>query len=232
MKKEWLISLSIIISAIIFGNYFYFANYQPASIKVVGFSTKTYQSDIVKWQINLSVSSDNTNLGKNYLKLRTDLQKITGYCQKLGIDLKELTVNPVNTMQRYDQFGNPSGYMITQNIFIVSKNLDIIEKAALNNEELIKEGVIIESSQLEYIFSKLPEIKKELIGDATKDAFARANEIAKANNGRIGKLISARTGVFQIKEPYSNEVSDYGIYSTRTKTKDISVTVSATFSLK
>ncbi|WP_232502671.1 hypothetical protein [Candidatus Cloacimonas acidaminovorans] len=48
----------------------------------------------------------------------------------------------------------------------------------------------------------------------------------------MGKLREARAGVFQITEPYSTEVSDYGIYNTSTRSKSISVTLTAIFKLK
>jgi hypothetical protein len=38
--------------------------------------------------------------------------------------------------------------------------------------------------------------------------------------------------VFQITEPYSTDVSDYGIYSTATRRKNVTVTVTASFSLR
>jgi hypothetical protein len=37
--------------------------------------------------------------------------------------------------------------------------------------------------------------------------------------------------VFQITEPYSTDVSDYGYYNTDTRTKSISVTVTTKFRL-
>ena len=78
----------------------------------------------------------------------------------------------------------------------------------------------------------MSEIKRELLAEATSDARRRAAEIARSSGDRIAKIESARVGVFQITEPYSTEVSDYGIYSTATKEKDITVTVSVVFSLK
>jgi len=65
-----------------------------------------------------------------------------------------------------------------------------------------------------------------------KDAVARAHEIAGSGNTKLGKLREARAGVFQITEPYSTEVSDYGIYNTSTRSKSISVTLTAIFKLQ
>ena len=78
----------------------------------------------------------------------------------------------------------------------------------------------------------MSDIKRELLAEATKDARKRAEEIAANSEATIDKINSARSGVFQITEPYSTEVSDYGIYSTSTRIKDITVTVHVSFTLK
>lgn len=61
------------------------------------------------------------------------------------------------------------------------------------------------------------------------DTRRRAEEIAKNSGMSIEKMVSARAGVFQITEPYSTEVTDYGVYSTSTREKDVTVTVTASF---
>jgi hypothetical protein len=43
---------------------------------------------------------------------------------------------------------------------------------------------------------------------------------------------SARGGIFQSTEPYSTEVSDYGIYNTSARQKDVTVTVTAEFGVR
>jgi hypothetical protein len=75
----------------------------------------------------------------------------------------------------------------------------------------------------------LSDLRVSLLGDALKDAKARANEIARASNQNIGKLKSASSGVVQVLAPNSTDTSDYGTYDTSTINKDISVTVRATF---
>ena len=67
---------------------------------------------------------------------------------------------------------------------------------------------------------------------ATVDAKARALEIAKSSGNKVCGLLSARSGVFQIRKPLSTDISDYGIYNTSSKEKEIAVTVTATFKIK
>ena len=90
-------------------------------------------------------------------------------------------------------------------------------------------GIMLQSLHIEYFSSNLDEIKKLLLAKATADAKKRAGEIVKGFGMTIQTIESARAGVFQITEPYSTEVTDYGIYNTSTREKEITVTVAATF---
>lgn len=103
---------------------------------------------------------------------------------------------------------------------------------ALNPSLVVEKGIVLQSSNLEYYPSKLSRIKKELLAEATTDARQRAAEIARSSGDRIARIESARVGVFQITEPYSTEVSDYGVYNTSTREKDITVTVNVSFTLE
>ncbi|HEY0672393.1 MAG TPA: SIMPL domain-containing protein, partial [Longimicrobiales bacterium] len=85
---------------------------------------------------------------------------------------------------------------------------------------------------LEYYYSDIARIKHNLLGAATRDARARADEIAKSAGSEVGQIIAARSGVFQITEPYSTEVSGMGMYNTGTRRKEITVTVRADFALR
>ena len=72
-------------------------------------------------------------------------------------------------------------------------------------------------------------MKHSLLRHAREDAQARAEEIA---GDALGSLVEARAGVFQIREPYSTEVEGYGVYSTSTRAKEMTVTVHAVYGLR
>ncbi len=65
-----------------------------------------------------------------------------------------------------------------------------------------------------------------MISKATEDARIRAEKIAENSGGRLGDLISAKMGIFQITGQNSNE--DYswgGTYNTSSKEKTASITM-------
>jgi hypothetical protein len=199
---------------------------------VTGYATKRFDSDVVKWTMVISRPVGLNDMKTGYQSIRQDVEILTNELKKNGIIDNEITIQPVSSQQQYNRDGLVSGYTIRQTLFIISNNLNTIEKLARNPDFIYNKGIILESSYMEYNYSKISDLKKALLAEATKDAKSRALEIANSSGSKLGKMISARQGVFQITEPNSTEVSDYGVYSTATKTKDITVTLTVTFVIK
>jgi len=107
-----------------------------------------------------------------------------------------------------------------------------VEKLALNPNVFLKEGISFKESNLNFFSTKTEQLKKALLSKASINARERAEEIVTDTDMKIDKLISARAGVFQITEPYSTDVSSYGVYNANSRHKTIKVTVSSVFCLK
>lgn len=226
-----ILGISVILAAAIFGTLHYESRLEEHVISVVGTATKRFDSDIVKWRINISRVVGLNDLKGGYALVQGDRETVLEELKSGGIEDKEIGIQPVSTIQRYDNYGQPTGYELQQTVYVISGNISKIENLALNPSVFFDKGVVAQFF-LEYYFSKLSDIKRELLAEATKDARRRAGEIAANSEATLDKINSARSGVFQITEPYSTEVSDYGIYSTSTRIKDITVTVHVSFTLK
>lgn len=230
-----ILGLSLVLSSVIFGLFFYQSRLPEKTIRVVGAATKRFGSDIIKWRVTISRTTGANDIKSGYSLLRNDLQAFKVMLEANGIPVKALTIQPVNTSPIYSQYDKNtgiSGYNITQSMYLISKDVATIEKIALDPGILIERGLFLQSSNLEYYSSQLDTIKKELLAAATRDAKQRAMKIAAGSGNRITNIESARVGVFQITEPYSTEVSDYGVFNTATKEKDITVTMNVVFRLK
>ena len=83
-----------------------------------------------------------------------------------------------------------------------------------------------------YYVTSIEQAKLRLLGKATENAFQRANLIADNSGGKTGKLVEASQGIFQITEPDSTEVSDYGMYSISTIEKDIKAVVTLKYRIE
>ncbi|TCL68497.1 hypothetical protein EDC14_101337 [Hydrogenispora ethanolica] len=227
-----ILGISFIIGSILFGLFFYESRQPQKTIRVVGLATRRFDSDIIKWRVTLARSVGQTELKKGYGEIESDRNGFVAFLKAHGIDTGDITIQPVNTNPVYSQNGGlVSGYSIQQNLFILSDDVGTVEKLALEPSTLVDKGIFLQSSNLEYYYSKLDMLKRSLLAAATGDAKKRAAEIAKSTGDRIAKIASAHSGVFQITEPYSTEVMDYGVYNTAGRTKDITVTVNVVFNL-
>lgn len=227
-----ILGLSLIISAIIFGLFFYSSRAPEKSIRTVGAATESIDSDVIKWRVTIARNADQNGLKEAYNLIRDDLAAFKKLLTEQGIDTKQMGVQPVMTNQNYNSQGVVTGYSITQSFYLISKEMKKVEDLALNPGIFTDRGLLVQFSNLEYYNSKLDQVKRELLAKATLDAKLRATEIAKGTGDKIAKIQSARVGVFQITEPYSTEVSDYGVHNTSTKKKEITVTVHVVFGLK
>lgn len=233
MKNSWafILGVSVIIAFIIWGWFFKQSRETQQTVRVVGYATESFESNVVKWSVSFSerVSLNGTQQG--YQSMAVKLENFKNLWEQTGINASEFKVFPVNVNREYGQGGH-TGYTLNQRIYVVSQEIKKVEQLAVNPELFVNEGVTFDNSSMEFFSTELDEIKKQLLGKATQNARERAEEIISSTDLKIDKLISARSGVFQITEPYSTEVAGYGIHNTSSSTKNIKVTVSAEFSLK
>jgi len=102
----------------------------------------------------------------------------------------------------------------------------------LDTTSLVEQGVIFTVAPLQFIYTKAGETKIEMLAEATKDARARAEQIATQGGRSIARLQSADQGIFQITPHHSVATSWQGENDTTSRQKTITAVVTATFLLK
>jgi hypothetical protein len=118
-------------------------------------------------------------------------------------------------------------------VSIESNTVEQIEAFARDITELINAGVEIYSEAPSYYYTKLGELKLEMLSVATANARTRAEKIVANSGGKLGKLKNARLGVFQIVAQNSSESYTWsGAYNTTSKNKTGAVTVKLEYALE
>lgn len=202
-------------------------------ITVTGSAKKPLKSDLIDWKGSFSAQA--AKLSDAYDKLSKDLIKVKNYLLKNGVQEKDLIVSAITTTPLYSlgpngQYTNKiDGYRLTQEIEIRSNEVEKITNISRQITSLINEGVEFQSMPPQYIYTKIADLKVEMLALATRDAKNRAEQIALNAGTKIKSLKSARMGVFQITPLYSTEVSDYGIYDTSSIDKEITGVVNCEF---
>lgn len=233
MKNSWafILGVSVIIAFGLWGWFFQQSRQVQQTVRVTGYGTEEFDSDIVKWSVSFSERVSLNGTREGYITMARKLENFQKLWEQTGIGTTEFKIFPVNVNREYGQNGH-IGYTLDQRVYIVSGDIEKVEQLAIDPRTFVEGGVIFDNSTMEFYSSQIEEIKKRLLGKATQNAYERAEEITSTTDLKIDKLISARAGVFQITEPFSTEVAGYGIHNTSSVRKNIKVTVTAEFTLK
>jgi hypothetical protein len=131
-----------------------------------------------------------------------------------------------------DDNGNAvDDYRLTRTFEVRSARVQAITALAEATSSLLAEGVPLEVQPTQYVYTKLPALRPQLIRAAIKDAQLRARVLVEATGAHLGKVRGVDVGVFQVTAPNSTDVSDYGTYDTTTLRKDVTGVVNVTFAL-
>ena len=114
----------------------------------------------------------------------------------------------------------------------MQKSADVNRLDKLDTTPLVEQGVVFTVAPPQFIYTRAGEAKIEMLAEATKDARARAEQIATQGGRTIARLHDADQGVFQIAPLHSVATSWQGESDTSSRQKTITAVVTATFLLK
>lgn len=197
-------------------------------LTVTGSAKRRIVSDYVVW--NVSVTSQQPTAARAAGELGAWASRLRAFLLDRDVRLGELTVQPIAT-EALTKRGNVFAYRLTRRFQVRSPRVQEIAGVAESSSTLLTQGIPLAAGRPQYVYTKLPTLRLQLLAEATKDAQNRARVIAEATGADLGGLRGVDVGVFQVTSPNSTEVSDYGFYDTSTLEKDVTAVVNVTFAL-
>ncbi|MFA7677054.1 MAG: SIMPL domain-containing protein [Candidatus Omnitrophota bacterium] len=204
-------------------------------IEVTGSADKKIVSDYIVW--NSGFSRRDAKMTVAFDKLKNDLRAVKEYLLSKGVKEEEIVVPQVDTKILYkkNEKGNNTNeieaYLISQAIEVRSYDVKKVDDIARQATELINQDIQFISASPEYFYTKLAELKHEMLAKATKDAKQRAEQMANSTGNKIGLMRSAKMGTFQINPVNSYDVSWYGNNDTSSYEKKVTAVVNVSFAI-
>lgn len=208
-------------------------------IKVRGYAEKLVTADNAKLHISYAVSNKNVSRGYEILESQTEV--VEKFLKKHKLLKEELRFSPISLEEKAKK--NSEGYatneidyyVLNQAITIISNDIDKIAKLSTRIDRLMKDGIDLQVDAPHYYYSKINELKSELLIMATKDARMRAETLAEGSGSQLGFLKAARQGRFSIRSGDSASISsddDYSSDDTKSQKKRITAVVTVDYSMK
>ncbi|MGE4553743.1 MAG: SIMPL domain-containing protein [Desulfovibrionaceae bacterium] len=229
-RAAFILGISLILAAVVVAVTYYDVHRFEGTIVATGSARMAVTSDSVVWNGGFSRVAPSSLVRQGYDAMRHDAEVVTAFFKSAGIGPERYTLDPVSLDEIYDQnSGAEKRYTLRQTFSVHSPDVAGVTQAAADPKPVLDQGVLFTTYGLEYYYSKLPEARVSLLGEAVADARRRAKEIGDAGGAEVGALRNASLGPVQVLGPQSVEVSGGGAYDTRTVDKDIMVTVRAEF---
>ena len=181
------------------------------TVTVKGLSEREYPADIVIWPIKFTEASN--DLGELYEQLEANAQRIRAYLTGAGIEESGISLSTPQTTdksaQSYGDGGDaPFRFLATQTVTVYSSNVDRVRAAMGGLVDLGKQGIVFSDNPyenpVEYLFTRLNEVKPEMIEEATTAAREIGVKFAADSQSRLGKIRSASQGQFSIEPRDTN----------------------------
>lgn len=207
--------LGLIAAIIILGAAIFFAGGQIAdglkhfrsfdrSVTMKGLAEQDVLADLAVWPMAYTATGNDLNALQNLMDQQGKM--ILSFLVSNGIDENEVELKQVQVQdlmaQAYRQNNAAlNRYILTQTYLVRTTNIDAVSKAAKKLGDLIRQGIVFSqtsSTSPTYLFTKLNELKPEMIAEATKNARAAAKEFANNSGQKVGGIKYASQGIFQI----------------------------------
>ncbi len=239
LSAALVVGISFIVGLAILGEAYIDRNSGADRIVVTGLGKKDFTSDLIVWKS--SFGKANPNLQTAYDLLKADREAVMRFLKDAGVGEDEVIFESVDIRKEFESEYDVNGrykqgpfkhYVLNQRFSVESQKVESVEKVSREVSQLIKQGIELYSERPQYYYTKLADLKLEMIAQATEDARQRAQLIADNANADLADLRSAKMGVFQIIGQNSNE--DYswgGSYNTYSKKKTATITMRLTYGI-
>lgn len=209
------------------------------TIEVTGSAKRRITSDLIEW--SATVTTTGNDQAGAYRQLKDHVTQVMTYLKQQGVTEKEIRPSAVTAAPVMETVTTGSGenrtervvqrgFQTSQQITVQSQQVDKVERVSREVTSLLEAAVAVTSQPPAYYYTKLGEIKVQMLAEAAKDARIRAEQILQsAGSAKLGKLRKGDMGIINVNPPNSSATSWEGNNDTSSLEKDMITVVHCEF---
>lgn len=175
-------------------------------VVVKGLAERNVKADIALWQIQFAATGN--DLPDVQAQVQHDDATVVAFLAQHRLGPAAIAFRNVQVLDRAARsFGNEqyqTRFVVTGTIMVRTSDVDAVAAAAQDTGALIADGVVLGnpdggmSEGPNYLFDGINALKPSMIAEATKNARAAAAQFARDSGSRLGGILRANQGVFEI----------------------------------
>lgn len=186
---------------------------EQRTVSVRGVSERNVTADLATWSI--AFSHQGTELGPVQQSVDQQARLVRAFFLRAGFRPGDVTDSDVSLsrQQPTDRDGNPVGpQVLTVRRSIQLRTSDVMKARAAyaGQAALLRDGVELSESSIRYTFTRLNDLKPEMIAEATKNARRSAERFARDSGADVGRIKTASQGYFSVGARDGEDCDDCG----------------------
>ena len=183
------------------------------SVTVRGVSERDVTADLATWSV--SFSHRGPDLGSVQKSVDDQARSVRAFFQRAGFRPEDITDADVSLghEQPTDNDGKPVGprlLVVSRSIQLRTTDVMKARVAYTRQAELLRDGVEMSSSGVNYTFTRLNELKPKMIAEATQNARRSADQFARDSGTSVGRIKTASQGYFSVGARDGEDCDDCG----------------------
>jgi len=215
MKHYYWEAAIIALAIVVFGSFIQnslarFVNKERV-VTVKGLSEREMPADKVTWPLVFKeLGNDPAEI---YRSIERKNEVLVSFLQKQGLGTEEIMVNAPDIKDRFadswSQQQITNRYVATSVIIVTSSKMELVRSIMQKQAQLMKMGIALITEDygkntVKYEFTRLNDIKPEMVEESTKNARATAEKFAEDSDSELGKIRRATQGQFSISDRDNN----------------------------
>ena len=215
MKHYYWEAAIIALAIVVFGSFIQnslarFVNKERV-VTVKGLSEREMPADKVTWPLVFKeLGNDPAEI---YRSIERKNEVLVSFLQKQGLGTEEIMVNAPDIKDRFadswSQQQITNRYVATSVIIVTSSKMELVRSIMQKQAQLMKMGIALITEDygkntVKYEFTRLNDIKPEMVEESTKNARATAEKFAEDSDSELGKIRRATQGQFTISDRDNN----------------------------
>ena len=166
------------------------------TVTVRGVSERDVTADLATWTV--SFSDEGTTLAPVQASVDRKSRALRAFLQRAGFKPDEISDTAISASQSYDRDRKEDRVSVSRSIQLRSRDVMRVRAAYARQAELIRDGVPVSGSSVNYVFTGLNELKPAMIAEANRNARRSAEQFARDSGASVGRIKTASQGYFSV----------------------------------
>jgi len=168
------------------------------SVTVRGVSEHNVTADLATWSVDFS--HQGTELGPVQESVDTQARQVRAFFQRAGFKPADISDSDVGLSRERPREGETGPDHLTVRRSIQLRTSDVMKARATyaRQAELLRDGVELSGTSISYTFTRLNDVKPQMIAEANQNARQSAEQFARDSGASVGRIKSASQGYFSV----------------------------------